>query len=102
MAAEHRAYSVKEDDAFLSQAEGFAGSVKQWDDLTEALKLDLARDPTIGEEIPGHENWYGIVVIANFRMTLYYHVNHEQQVITFYDLMMFPRRNPPLPRTPIN
>ncbi len=44
-------YKVVESEQFLERAATFFGSFEQWDEIKEAIDLDLARNPYVGQPV---------------------------------------------------
>jgi hypothetical protein len=79
-------YKVKETKRFLSRARKLTGSFKRWDEVKETIDLDIARNPTIFEKIPGI-NLRAVGLLTNPPRTLYFSVDEAKETVILEDLI---------------
>ncbi len=83
-----RLYRVIESEEFLERAAAFAGSFERWDEIKQTIDLDLARDPYVGQAVPG-TLLYAVQIEIWPPLTLYYTINDETREMTLIDMRMF-------------
>ncbi len=74
-------YGVEESEGFLASISNIIGSVRRWDEIKETIDLDLARDPYVGQEIPGTA-LRAVTILSQPPLTLYYSVDETRRVLT--------------------
>jgi hypothetical protein len=78
-------YGVVESAKFLRKAQKISGSCVQWDEVKRTIDLDLARNPHIFQEIPGHK-LYGVIIPLSPPRVLYFTVDDQKQQIRLEDI----------------
>ncbi|MGH2586102.1 MAG: hypothetical protein ACRDJE_14410 [Dehalococcoidia bacterium] len=81
-------YTVTETAEFLERAAAFAGSSERWDKIKETIDQDLARDPYVGQPVPG-TRLYAIQIDTWPPLTIYYTIDDEAREMTLVEMRMF-------------
>lgn len=78
-------YSIIEPLQFLNEVAEITGSIARWDEIREAILLDLPRNPRIGQSIPGTK-LFAILILSTPFLTLYYQIDDTAGTITLIEL----------------
>lgn len=78
--SQSKPFKVKETKRFSQDVIKCMSNFKRWDEIKETIDLDLARNPTLFEQIPGTE--YRAVTLSTTPMrTLYFSVDSNSETV---------------------
>ena len=78
-------YELRSTSGFDLLVKHWVGGIEDWDDLWFNFDLRLVNNPYLGQRVENTYLW-ALSLNTNPPITVYYHINEDDQVITLHTL----------------